>query len=192
MHIEIAQAVDFLGRLLQFKLEESSITNFKEKLTELLKSKFINHWDTQQPFKGNGFRAISNFNGVLIQHLQKVLQRSAISALFHRGRITFKLDPTNNNTNNNSLSTSNTNINNNNNNNNHSILPKSPSQSPLLQYIQPRTTTPIRISPPSSPEALKVKNQTNQSSPLSNQVTPSNHDNDEEEGQHKQQLVMAN
>ncbi|KAI9301724.1 hypothetical protein BJ944DRAFT_290716 [Cunninghamella echinulata] len=224
MHIEIAQAVDFLGRLLQSKLEESSITNFKEKLTELLKSKFINHWDTQQPFKGNGFRAISNFNGVLDPTLTKAAISASIPAttilthlprdfvlwidpysvayrvgdhgnimtLFEdrsRGRITFKLDPTNNNnTNSNTLNATNTNAN----NNNHTILPKSPSQSPLLQYIQPRTTTPIRISPPSSPEALKVKNQTNQSSPLSNQVTPSNHDNDEEEGQHKQQLVMAN
>lgn len=71
MHIEIAQAVDFLGRLLQSKLDESDITNFKEKLTELLKVKFTDHWDTQQPFKGNGYRAISNFNGVLDPTLTK-------------------------------------------------------------------------------------------------------------------------
>lgn len=108
-----------------------------------------------------------------------------------RGRITFKLDPANNN---NTTTTTTLNITNpnNNNNNNNSILPKSPSQSPLLQYIQPRTSTPIRISPPNSPEALKIKNNTPQSSPLSNQVTQSSHDNEEEEGQPKQQLVMAN
>lgn len=65
MHIEIAQAVEFLGRLLQSKVDQDTINAFKEKLTELLKIRFQDHWDPQQPYKGNGYRAISNFNGQL-------------------------------------------------------------------------------------------------------------------------------
>jgi hypothetical protein len=65
MHIEIVQAVEFLGRLLNQKVEQESINTFKEKLVELLKHRFQDHWDPQQPYKGNGYRAISNFNGQL-------------------------------------------------------------------------------------------------------------------------------
>jgi protein Tob/BTG len=65
MHIEIAQAVEFLGRLLQSKVDQDVIARFKEKLTELLKARFEDHWDQQQPYRGNGFRALSNFNGQL-------------------------------------------------------------------------------------------------------------------------------
>jgi hypothetical protein len=65
MHIEIAQAVEFLGRLLQSKLESDFVNRFKESLTELLKIRFQDHWDPQQPFRGNGYRSLSNFNGQL-------------------------------------------------------------------------------------------------------------------------------
>lgn len=65
MHIEIAQAVEFLGRLLQNKLDASTISSFKEQLGELLKQHFLDHWDPQQPYRGNGYRSISNFNGDL-------------------------------------------------------------------------------------------------------------------------------
>jgi hypothetical protein len=65
MHIEIAQAVEFLGRLLQSKVDQDVIARFKEKLIELLKIRFEDHWDPQQPYRGNGFRALSNFNGQL-------------------------------------------------------------------------------------------------------------------------------
>lgn len=69
----------------------------------------------------------------------------------------------------------------------------SPSNSPLLQYIQPRTSTPIRISPPNSPEAQKIRNHINQASPLSNQVTQTATENEDEDGsQHKHHLVLAN
>ncbi|KAG0742628.1 hypothetical protein G6F57_010053 [Rhizopus arrhizus] len=164
MHIEIAQAVEFLGRLLQSKVDQESINGFKEKLTELLKIRFKNHWDPQQPYKGNGYRAISNFNGQLdpiltLASTQVAIQPSCIFAhlprefvlwidpfsvsyrvgdhgnimtLFEdrsRGRITFKVD------------------------NNNTI---SPSNSPLLPYVQPRISTPIRISPPNSPDNNSV------------------------------------
>lgn len=65
MHIEIAQAVEFLGRLLQSKVDLNVISAFKERLGELLKQRFTDHWDSQQPYRGNGYRAISNFNGEL-------------------------------------------------------------------------------------------------------------------------------
>lgn len=65
MHIEIAQAVEFLGRLLQSKLDPDVVNKFKETLTELLKIRFQDHWDPQQPFRGNGYRSLSNFNGQL-------------------------------------------------------------------------------------------------------------------------------
>lgn len=65
MHIEIAQAVEFLGRLLQSKVDLDVISTFKEKLGELLKQRYTDHWDSQQPYRGNGYRAISNFNGEL-------------------------------------------------------------------------------------------------------------------------------
>ncbi|KAI9244450.1 hypothetical protein BY458DRAFT_529653 [Sporodiniella umbellata] len=162
MHIEIAQAVEFLGRLLQSKVEQDTINVFKEKLSELLKIRFQDHWDPQQPYKGNGYRAISNFNGQLDPILslasnQISIQPSTIHAhlprefvlwidpfsvsyrvgdhgnimtLFEdrsRGRITLKMDTI------------------------------SPSNSPLLPYLQPRTSTPIRISPPNSPDSNTLK-----------------------------------
>lgn len=65
MHIEIAQAVEFLGRLLQSKIDQDTITQFKDRLTDLLKTRFEEHWDPQQPYRGNGYRALSNFNGQL-------------------------------------------------------------------------------------------------------------------------------
>ncbi|KAI8085192.1 uncharacterized protein BX664DRAFT_338773 [Halteromyces radiatus] len=224
MHIEIAQAVEFLGRLLQNKLDQDSISRFKEKLTELLKLKFADHWDVQQPYKGNGFRALSNFNGQLDSVLVKAANNASISSatifthlprdfvlwidpfnvsyrmgdhgnimtLFEdrsRGRITFKLDPNNNNNNNGNNTTTTTTLQHNSSTTITSNGMTSPSNSPLLQYLQPRTSTPIRISPPNSPEAQKIKNHINQSSPLSNQVTQTPPDNEEEEGRH---LVMAN
>ncbi|KAI8333689.1 hypothetical protein BC941DRAFT_434194 [Chlamydoabsidia padenii] len=218
MHIEIAQAVEFLGRLLNTKIEQDKLSGFKETLTELLKVKFTDHWDVQQPYKGNGFRALSNFNGQLDTIIVKAATDTCISpaalqahlprdfvlwidpfsvsyrvgdhgnimTLFEdrsRGRVTLKLDPNNNSQPQTHHSTATI---------THDGM-TSPSNSPLLQYLQPRTSTPIRISPPNSPEAQKIKNHINQASPLSNQVTPAATDNDDEDGsQHKQQLVMAN
>lgn len=54
----------------------------------------------------------------------------------------------------------------------------SPSQSPRLQYIQP-TFTPIRISPPTSPENKTLtKPHLHQPSPLSSTVTKKQAEND--------------
>ncbi|KAG2205367.1 hypothetical protein INT47_007152 [Mucor saturninus] len=196
MHIEIAQAVEFLGRLLQSKVDLNVISTFKERLGELLKQRFTDHWDSQQPYRGNGYRAISNFNGELDPVILTACDKAACSSkLIHthlprdfvlwidpfsvsyrvgdhgnimtlyedrsRGRVSLKMDPGNT-----------------------GII--SPSQSPRLQYLQP-TSTPIRISPPSSPENKKlVKSHIHQPSPLSSTVTkkkdPENNDN----------LVMAN
>ncbi|ORX43489.1 BTG-domain-containing protein, partial [Hesseltinella vesiculosa] len=165
MHLEIAQALDFLSRLLQSKIDDDRLASFKEKLAELLKLKYTNHWDPQQPFKGNGYRSISNFNQQLDPILIQAASKSDVSVqslvthlprdfiiwidpysvsyrmgdhgnimtLFEdrtRGRITFKLDPTNGH---------------------QPTGQPSPNSSPLMQYLQPRTTTPIRMSPPSSP-----------------------------------------
>lgn len=66
-----------------------------------------------------------------------------------RGRITLKLDP-----------------------NPTPTAPASPNSSPLMQYIQPRTSTPIRISPPNSPESTLLKNQHHTSSPLAKKHSP--------------------
>ncbi|KAI8978418.1 hypothetical protein BDB01DRAFT_799773 [Pilobolus umbonatus] len=171
MHIEIAQAVEFLGRLLQSKVDQGTLSKFKETLAELLKKRFEDHWDPQQPFKGNGYRALSNFNGQLDPILSAACRRASIQSssihvhlprdfvlwidpfsvsyrvgdhgnimtLFEdrsRGKITLKLDP--------AVHTP--------------ISSLSPSNSPMLQYIQPRTSTPIRISPPNSPEKSLLKN----------------------------------
>lgn len=73
-----------------------------------------------------------------------------------RGRISLKLDPSLNSTSTTPNATTT------------AITAKSPSNSPMMQYLQPRASTPIRISPPNSPESLMLKNQQNsmQSSPL--------------------------
>lgn len=63
MHIEIGQATEFLGRLLQSKVDLEVINKFKEELSGLLKEHYTGHWDPQQPYRGNAYRAISNFNG---------------------------------------------------------------------------------------------------------------------------------
>ncbi|KAI9323148.1 hypothetical protein BX666DRAFT_2016580 [Dichotomocladium elegans] len=80
MHIEIAQAVDFLGRLVQSKLDQDSISLFKHELTGVLKTRFANHWDPQQPSRGNGFRSISNLNGRLDPVLAYAAKKSSVSA----------------------------------------------------------------------------------------------------------------
>ncbi|GAA5809543.1 hypothetical protein MFLAVUS_002953 [Mucor flavus] len=188
MHIEIAQAVEFLGRLLQSKVDLNVISTFKERLGELLKQRFTDHWDSQQPFRGNGYRAISNFNGELDPIILTACNKSACSSKLirthlprdfvlwidpysvsyrvgdhgnimtlyedrSRGKVSLKMDPGNT-----------------------GII--SPSQSPRLQYIQP-TFTPIRISPPASPENKKLtKPHLHQPSPLSSTVTKKQAEND--------------
>jgi protein Tob/BTG len=99
-----------------------------------------------------------------------------------RGRITLKLDPSLNN--NNTINANSTTYNNNNNNN----TKKSPNNSPMMHYIQPRTSTPIRISPPNSPESVILKTQQHhQSSPLSKSTTKNGEGKTNNKG-----LVMAN
>jgi hypothetical protein len=94
-----------------------------------------------------------------------------------RGRITLKLDP--------SLNNNSTNVNSTAHNN---TTKKSPSNSPMMQYLQPRTSTPIRISPPNSPESLVLKSQHHhQSSPLSKSTTKNGEGKTNNKG-----LVMAN
>jgi hypothetical protein len=78
-----------------------------------------------------------------------------------RGRITFKLDPSNSPKSN-----------------------SSPNSSPMMQYLQPRTSIPIRISPPNSPENTLIKGHVHQSSPLSKE--------DQTDGKGEHHLVMAN
>jgi hypothetical protein len=202
MHIEIAQAVEFLGRLLNSKVDSGTISAFKERLSELLKKRFTDHWDAQQPYRGNAYRAISNFNGQLDPIIEQgeynnnnnvpiffyyifiylfiilACDKAACSSkLIHthlprdfvlwvdpfsvsyrvgdhgnimtlyedrsRGRVSLKMDSNNN-------------------------IMVSPSSSPRVQYIQPAVSTPIRISPPSSPENKSLsKPHLHQPSPLS-------------------------
>lgn len=82
MHMEITQAADFLGRLLHSKLDQSMLQAFKEQLADLLKQRFVDHWDPQQPYRGNAFRAISNFNGQLDPVL--VMGKSIVKWLVYR------------------------------------------------------------------------------------------------------------
>ena len=63
--MEIAQAVDFLGRLLQSKFDQNDLLAFKHELTKVLKTRFADHWDSHHPSRGNGFRSISNLNSQL-------------------------------------------------------------------------------------------------------------------------------
>lgn len=65
MHNEISQAVEFLLRLLSNKLDSEVLVLFGSKLTEVLLERFADHWDVNRPYFGNGFRAISCFNGVM-------------------------------------------------------------------------------------------------------------------------------
>jgi hypothetical protein len=65
MHIEIVQAAEFLCRLLQTKLDPDPLSKFKDRLVEVLKSRYADHWDTTQPYRGNAYRAVSNFSGVI-------------------------------------------------------------------------------------------------------------------------------
>ncbi|KAI8891368.1 BTG-domain-containing protein [Backusella circina FSU 941] len=178
MHIEIAQAVEFLGRLLNSKVDSDTISTFKERLSDLLKKRFTDHWDAQQPYRGNAYRAISNFNGQLDPIIEQACDKAACSSkVIHahlprdfvlwvdpfsvsyrvgdhgnimtlyedrsRGRVSLKMDSNNN-------------------------IMMSPSSSPRVQYIQPAVSTPIRISPPSSPENKSLsKPHLHQPSPLS-------------------------
>ncbi|KAI7854043.1 hypothetical protein BDC45DRAFT_535919 [Circinella umbellata] len=79
MHMEIAQAVDFLGRLLQSKFDQNDLLAFKHELTKVLKTRFADHWDSQHPSRGNGFRSISNFNSQLDPVLFQAARKSSIS-----------------------------------------------------------------------------------------------------------------
>ncbi|KAI8982054.1 hypothetical protein BDF20DRAFT_818469 [Mycotypha africana] len=171
MQIEICQAVDFLGRLLQSKVDSNTVFCFKKQLVTVLLERFSNHWDPRQPNRGNGFRAISNFNGadpILVEacnkancsfnlihtHLPRdlVLWIDPYSVSYRvgdHGNIMTLYDIKDNNKQHQS------------------------SSSPRLQYIQQVQSTPIRVSPPNSPEQqhdfkkLIQKSHLNQPSPLS-------------------------
>ncbi|KAI7866254.1 hypothetical protein BDF14DRAFT_1815877 [Spinellus fusiger] len=181
MHTEITQAVDFLARLLQSKLDQERLVLLKNQLTDLLAHRFVDHWDPLHPYRGNGFRALSNFNGQLDpvlalaannadipvtcidRHLPRdfvlwidpfsvsyrVGDHGNIMTLFEdrsRGRSPMKTEAS-------------------------TRSPKSShTNSHPLHYIQPRASTPIRISPPSSPDGLRLtRNYVHQSSPLAKQ-----------------------
>lgn len=62
MIVEIAQAVEFLCRLLSARVDANTLNSFKQNLTNILHVRFDGHWDTQRPYAGNGYRAISSFN----------------------------------------------------------------------------------------------------------------------------------
>ncbi|KAI8336284.1 hypothetical protein BC941DRAFT_428814 [Chlamydoabsidia padenii] len=79
MHQEITEAINFVGRLLQSKLDPSLITLFKDKLYGLLSERFAHHWDIDCPYRGNGYRAISIFNGQLDPLLAQAAQQVSIS-----------------------------------------------------------------------------------------------------------------
>ncbi|KAI7886698.1 BTG-domain-containing protein [Lichtheimia hyalospora FSU 10163] len=86
MHIEIAQAIDFLGRLLQARLDEDKLSLLKHELAGILKARFANHWDPQQPSRGNGYRSISNLNGQLDPVLAYASKKAGVSAqVIHLG-----------------------------------------------------------------------------------------------------------
>ncbi|CAM0141507.1 hypothetical protein VKS41_003777 [Umbelopsis sp. WA50703] len=80
MHIEIVQAAEFLCRLLQTKLDPDPLSKFKDRLIEILKSRYVDHWDTTQPYLGNAYRAISNFSGVMDTALLEAAQKADIDA----------------------------------------------------------------------------------------------------------------
>ncbi|KAI8072183.1 uncharacterized protein B0P05DRAFT_598167 [Gilbertella persicaria] len=162
MHIEIAQAVDFLGRLLQSKVEQDIISRFKDMLTKLLVVRFQDHWDTHQPYRGNGFRALSNFNG----QLDPILAQAAMNAHIQPNTIHVHLprdfvlwiDPF-------SVSYR---VGDHGNimtlfedrSRGRVTLKLDPAivTSSLSPSIQPRTSTPIRISPPNSPDTIALLN----------------------------------
>jgi hypothetical protein len=78
MHNEITQAVEFLVRLLANKLDSEKLVVFKSKLTNVLLERFADHWDVNRPYFGNGFRAVSCFNGVMDPVLLKAAQMSSL------------------------------------------------------------------------------------------------------------------
>ncbi|RUP42730.1 hypothetical protein BC936DRAFT_138161 [Jimgerdemannia flammicorona] len=79
MIVEITQAVDFLGRLLSNKVASEALVVFKTNLTNVLQDRFAGHWDVNRPYFGNGFRAISCFNGVMDPILVKAAQMSTLT-----------------------------------------------------------------------------------------------------------------
>ncbi|KAI8078273.1 uncharacterized protein B0P05DRAFT_579513 [Gilbertella persicaria] len=167
MHIEIAQAVEFLGRLLQSKVDEDTIQVFKEKLVELLKQRFTDHWDSQQPYRGNGYRAISNFNGELDPIIVKACNKAqCATSLIHSNLprdFVLWIDP---------FSVSyrvgdHGNIMTLYEDRSRGRVSMKVDASPRLQYLQPQSI-PVRISPPNSPENKKMtsKPHLHQPSPL--------------------------
>ncbi|RUS18153.1 hypothetical protein BC937DRAFT_89099 [Endogone sp. FLAS-F59071] len=79
MIVEIAQAVEFLGRLLSARVDANTLNSFKQNLTNILHVRFDGHWDTQRPYAGNGYRALSSFNDVLDPVLIEAAKLSKLS-----------------------------------------------------------------------------------------------------------------
>ncbi|ORX91334.1 anti-proliferative protein [Basidiobolus meristosporus CBS 931.73] len=64
MLLEIASAVEFLCRLIPSgQLTPSQIDELKKCLGQIMSEKFSSHWDVDQPFIGNAYRAICHFAG---------------------------------------------------------------------------------------------------------------------------------
>ncbi|ORY94777.1 hypothetical protein BCR43DRAFT_416205, partial [Syncephalastrum racemosum] len=84
MHMEITQAVDFLGRFVQTKMPQDDLSSFKDDLSSELRERFENHWHAHEPMRGSGYRSISNFNGALDPILTKVACRCKVDpSLIH-------------------------------------------------------------------------------------------------------------
>ncbi|KAI8139412.1 hypothetical protein BJV82DRAFT_627174 [Fennellomyces sp. T-0311] len=199
MHMEIAQAVDFLGRLLQSKFDQSDLLSFKHELTKVLKARFSDHWDPQHPSRGNGFRSISNLNGQLDPVLLKAAEKSSVSpGLIHLNlprdfvlwidpfSVSYRVGDHGN------IMTlfedrSRGRI-------TFKLDPNTMSKSPMSPHLIAPSRTPVRISPPPSPHNLQ-RNATPPltSSPLAKHVKVAKQQEQPEDGENKDQhLILAN
>jgi hypothetical protein len=217
MHIEIVQAAEFLCRLLQTKLDPDPLTKFKDRLIEVLKSRYADHWDTTQPYRGNAYRAISNFSGVMDSALLEAAQKADIDATLLHSYLprdfVLWIDPfsvayrVGDHGNIMTLfedrsrgritfkvdpATNNPEMSNGSPALNQAAINgafKSPVNSPRLQYLQPRSNA-VRITPPNSPEKTDLANKKSrgQTQPQTSQQQAGA----QQQEQQSQQLVLAN
>lgn len=76
MHSEVQAATAFLSQYLKHHPKSAEI---KKEIYRLLLDKYRNHWDSANPIRGNGYRALNFSTGTVDEILLKIAQKFSIS-----------------------------------------------------------------------------------------------------------------
>ncbi len=79
MNEEIENSAAFVAKYLDArKVPANQREQFRQELSLILRREFNGHWDPMRPVKGNGYRAMAFYNGVVPRPVLEAAERSRV------------------------------------------------------------------------------------------------------------------